>query len=156
VLGLERDRHVEPAGGHVSAEHAAVVLLGVERQSRAPHAQLGEHPLGQLVGAGRDSDSQPAALGAGELGRHALHLGSGVDRRARRAEDDPAGVSELDACSSACEQPRAELFLQALDLLAERRLRDMEALCRATEMELLRELDERTQQPRIQRHASSL
>lgn len=156
MLGLERDRHVEPAGGHVSAEHAAVVLLGLERQSWAPGAQLGEHPLGQLVGARRDSDPQPAALGAGELGRHPLGLGSSVDRRARRAEDEPPGVSELDLCSRACEQPHTELFLQALDLLAEGRLRAMEALCRAPEMQLLRQHHKRTQQLRIQRHAPSL
>jgi len=92
VLRFERDRHVQPTGGHVGAQYAAVVLLGLEREPRAPLAQLGQHPPCQLVAAGRYSDSQAAPLGPGELGRYELRLVSGGNRRARRVEDSVAGL----------------------------------------------------------------
>jgi hypothetical protein len=93
VLRFERYRYVQPAGGHVGAQYAAVVLLGLEREPRAPLAQLGQHPPCQLVTAGRYSDSEAATLGASKLGRHELRLLSGGNGRARRVEDGVAGLA---------------------------------------------------------------
>ena len=53
-----------------------------------------------------------------DLGEHALRV----------AEDDAALLGQLDAAAGAAEDLDAELFLEAADLLRDRRLREVELL----------------------------
>ena len=61
---------------------------------------------------------------------------------ARLDEQGRAGLGEGDAAVGAVEQPHAELGLELADLLADRRLRHVQALRGAAEMQLLRDRDE--------------
>ena len=56
----------------------------------------------------------------------------------------------------AVEQADADLALEPGDLLAQRRLGDVQSFGRSPEVQLLREHHERAQQPRVERHARSL
>lgn len=62
-------------------------------------------------------------------------------------EEQPAGVGEFDAAVGALEQARTDFLLQRLDLLAQRRLGDPQALGGAAEVQLLGDGDEIAQVP---------
>jgi hypothetical protein len=66
-----------------------------------------------------------------------------VDRAARMVEHGQPGVGELDLPSAAPEQRYAELPLEPLDLLAERRLRHVQTLGSAAEVQLVGDRQER-------------
>ena len=86
----------------------------------------------------RSSPACPAPMRAGgghggvELGQH----GAGV------AQERLAGGGELDAAAGALEQPDPQLGLEGADLLAERRLGDVQTSRRAPEVQLLGDGDE--------------
>ena len=65
----------------------------------------------------------------------------------RLLEQSPSGNGERDASLGAVEQPDPELEFELADLLADRGLRDMQALCRTAEVQLLRDGDEIPQVP---------
>ena len=61
----------------------------------------------------------------------------------RRLKDGALGIGQLDAVLRAIEEADAELALEPCDLLAQRRLSDVQPLSRAPEVELLCEHHER-------------
>ena len=64
-------------------------------------------------------------------------------------EQQPAGGGELDLAAVAVEQLGAEVALQQADLLRQRRLRDVEALRRPAEVQLLGDHDERAEAAKV-------
>src|SRR5262249_10327707 len=107
-------------------------------------AAKGAHDRGQeLVRDRADvADREPAGLAArgapGQVGG-ALRRGQGA---ARLAEEGDAGVGQAAPAVRAIEQADAELVLERADLLAERRLRHVQAGGRAREVQLLGDGDE--------------
>jgi hypothetical protein len=56
-------------------------------------------------------------------------------------------VGQLDTSTAPVKQPHAELSLETADLVAERRLRDVQSLRGTAEVELLRDRNEVLDQP---------
>ena len=104
----------------------------------------------------RDPEAQLAHLAPSEAARQVIDRLGGLDGDAGRRQDGLAGLGQLDARPGTREEPHAELQLEALDLLAQRRLRDVEALSGATEVELVGKHHERAKKTRIATHARSL
>ena len=154
-LGAEPERQLQPAVGDLLGERAGAVLARAHAHARAPARELGEQRLGDVVGAGREPESQLAGLAPGVaegcLGRRV----GGLDGGARGREHRRPGLGQLHPRARAVEQPDAELALEPRDLLAERRLGHVQALGGAAEVQLVGERDERAQQPRVG-HARSL
>ena len=84
------------------------------------------------------SPASPAAA------RRARSTAASADARIRRASSrqHPAGRGELDPAAVAQQQLGADLGLERLDLLTQRRLRDVQALRRAAEVQLFGDGDE--------------
>ena len=120
-------------------------------RSRASRASA---RLGHVVRAGREAERQLARLASGVRAGGGRGGVGGADRGARRLEHGAARRRELDAMGRALEQAHGELALEPRDLLAQCGLRDVQALRRAPEVELLGEHHERPQQARV--HARSL
>jgi hypothetical protein len=72
------------------------------------------------------------------------------ERGRRLGEQRAAGGGQLDPSARAQEQWRAELVLELADLVAQRRLRDVQARGRAAEVELLGDGEEVAQQARLE------
>lgn len=68
-----------------------------------------------------------------------IGLGEGA---ARLNEKQASGICEIDAPAGSLQEPNSELSFKTPDLLAERRLSDMKPLCRASEVQHLRNSDE--------------
>ena len=108
----------------------------------------------------RGVTSSAAVASSGELARLA---GRGAPRgtqrvvnpgqqRRRRLEQRTARRGQLDAAGRALEQARADALLELPDLRAQRRLRQVQPLGRAREVELLGDRDERAQVPELDVH----
>src|SRR5262249_21574601 len=83
------------------------------------------------------ADREPPDLAAGGPARGlGGALGAG-ERVARLGHEGRAGVGEADAPVRAIEQADTDLVLELLDLLAERRARDVEPRGRAPEVQLV-------------------
>ena len=89
----------------------------------------------------RSTPAWPASIAPGG-GDGDLELG---EHRAGVAQEGRAGRRQLDSPARAGEQRAAQLLLQRADLLAERRLGDVQARGGAAEVQLLGDGDEVTQ-----------
>jgi hypothetical protein len=67
----------------------------------------------------------------------------------RFRQERPAGIGELYLSRGAQQKLHLDLFLQLADLLTERRLRDVEPLGRATEVELIGQRHEIAEVPKL-------
>src|SRR6185295_11917879 len=99
---------------------------------------------------GNGHEPGPRGTRNGETITLASHRPSGGEHRTvclcedlpRRLEKQSTGARQPHPPFRAIEQPDLDLFLQLFDLLTERRLRHMETLGRATEMQLFSDGDE--------------
>ena len=107
--------------------------------------------VGERV-ADEEADGQRRSPAGGALQAPAGGVGRG-EQRPRLLEQLLAGRSQRDAPGRAGEQVRAELLLELADLPAEHRLRDVEALRRAPEVQLFGDRDEVAQLAQVQRWA---
>jgi hypothetical protein len=78
------------------------------------------------------------------------------ERERRLFEERPPRDGELDVAAGAHEQVRAERALELVDLVAQRRLGDVEARGGPAEMELLRDGQEIAEQARLEIDSPSL
>ena len=141
-LGTEADHQVELAAGECPHQRPRRVLAGAHPHPRATPGVLGQNRLGDVVHPGRYPEPQlptlAARVGLGQLihGVGCRHGRPGVHEQLR------ARLGERHVVARALEQFDAELELEPLDLLAQSRLRDSEALARPAEVELVGERGE--------------
>ncbi|ANZ41521.1 hypothetical protein BBK82_41800 [Lentzea guizhouensis] len=139
-----QQRQVDPAGQQgldlVGGEHLAAEGEVDLRQLLAQGAGEGGQ---QAVGRGpHAADHQTALQPGGDpagLGRRVVH---GGQHGAGAVEVDGAGAGELDLAGGAVQQGHAELGLQLLDLLGQRRLGHVQAFGGAAEVPFLGDGDE--------------
>jgi hypothetical protein len=144
------DRDVEAAGQQLRHEVPALRLVPLDPPRRVVAADRASERRGQPVTADR-GDAHPQrrpGLGADRAGRGDRLL-EDRDGDADTAVELLARRRQHDAARGAVEQADAELGLQPQDPLAERRLRHVELLGRAPEVQLLGDRHERRQQPRV-------
>ena len=109
----------------------------------------------EIVGGADEADREPAGLARGDglrLTDPLVELGEdapGADEEGR------AGRRQRDAAIAALEQRQAERVLELADRLAERRLRHVQALGGAVEIQFLGDGDELAQEPRLDHSACS-
>lgn len=108
--------------------------------SRVP---LGEHAqqAGQELARGRPVEADRQALRAGGTSDPNGSLRLGQEPPTLR-QQRPTSRRELDPAAGSFQQRHAELLLQPSDLMAQRRLGDMQALRGAPEVKLLGDDDE--------------
>jgi hypothetical protein len=115
----------------------------LELDVRVTLAEGGQQPREHVQLRGRHvSDDQvpdfPARRPARDLGR-TVRL---RQRQSRLHEEGTAGVRELDSTARPMEESEPELALEATNLLTERRLGDMQAPRRSSEVQVFRDGDE--------------
>ncbi len=128
---------------------------GLELQRRVHLAQVQRHvgmgaaPVGDDVAQhlgerqrGREADAQLAHLAARDALQFLRQRLRGREQLAGADQQRMAGVGQRHGAPRALEQPHAQLGLQRADLLAQWRLRDVQALGRAREVQLLGDGDE--------------
>ena len=99
--------------------------------------------------------AQPAL--SQQIARLERQVGVTLFARTRRTvELTEAGSAMLAPARTAVQAAHAELALEPRDLLAQRRLGDVQTLGGAAEVQLVGERDERAQQARVRPHARSL
>ncbi|MNY48640.1 hypothetical protein D3C86_1839890 [compost metagenome] len=91
---------------------------------------------------GGEADLQLADLAALCAARHVDRLVQLRQHLARLGQEQPADLAQRHAPVGTLEQAHAQLVLQRLDLLAQRRLGDAQLQGRATEVQLLGDGDE--------------
>ena len=155
-LGAEAERQLQAPVGHLLREHGGAVLARPHAHMRAAAGELRQHRLRQVVDTGREPEPQLAGLAARVAARDLLGGGRRVDCGPGRRDHRGAGLGQLDRRPRPLEQPHAELALEARDLLAERRLGDVQSRSGAAEVQFVRERHERPQEPRVGGHARSL
>ncbi len=146
-----------PDEGHVEAPASDVIDLLRDVQLMQPQFDVGVSlavvgdRLGEEAGIGRRahiSDLDVAALATTCLARHRRSPLRLAQRAQRLLERQPTGDGEMHGPLGALKELGAELALQSLDLLRQRRLRDAEPLRRPAEVKLLgqhRQVSELTQ-----------
>ena len=148
--GQGHDRDVEPA-------LADVVEEAPRRRRLEPHLDVGGH-RGEPAQRARDrarqrrrrvADPQPHRRPCRGRARGATgHLGL-LEDPPRLLEHRGAGLRQLDAAVGPLQEPDPELGLELADLLAHRGLRDVQALGRAAEVQLLGDGDEVAEVPEL-------
>jgi hypothetical protein len=103
-------------------------------------------------GVGGESHPQRAAIAAGR--RRHLRRGAvgALDDLPRVGKQQLARRRQVDLAGRAAEELAAELRLQGPDLRREGRLRDVQPLGRAAEVQLLRDCEEGAQVPKLEVH----
>ena len=117
--------------------------ITVERACDARHERRG----------GGKAERQPPKLAPMRKTGRARRAFGLRQSRAGFGEKQSARFRQPDTATGPVEQPRAEFRLERPDLLAERRLRNRQALGRATEMHFLRHADEIAQMPEVHRRS---
>ena len=99
---------------------------------------IGADHLGQaaIESGGHEADAEAQLLGLMQAAADRLHLVHALEHLHRLPEEQPPRIGEADRPRAALEQHHAQLFLQLLDLSAQRRLRDVQQLRRAGEVPL--------------------
>ena len=105
---------------------------------------------------GEGPDPQPARIGSGGIGDRGGPFGPAVKQRPGDVQQRLPGCGEADLAAVAQEEARAQSGLQALDLLAQRRLRDMQLLGGPGEVQLFGHCDEIPQVPEVNVHNQRL
>ncbi len=90
----------------------------------------------------REPDLQSPGATRADSPRVTARLVSALENRMGGLQESRTGGGEFDAPAGPRQQRRAELVFQVCDLLAERRLRDVQSLGRAREAALLCERNE--------------
>jgi hypothetical protein len=113
------------------------------------HVGMGAAPVGDDVAQHlgerqrrREADAQLPHLAARDALQLLRQRLRGREQRARTGQQRVAGIGERHRTPRALEQPHAQLRLQRADLLAQRRLGDVQALGGAREVQLLGDGDE--------------
>jgi hypothetical protein len=88
------------------------------------------------------SDDQLPDFTTSRLARHLGRTGGLGQRQPRFDQEGTAGVRELDSTARATEETDSEVALETTNLLTERRLCDMKARRRSTEVQFFRDGDE--------------
>jgi hypothetical protein len=134
-------------------ERVALVLanqaqldLGI---SRRKVAESGENALRHVD---LDDDAEDRCSARGRRSCRVSAARSGLHRDASLAEQRLPGRAQLDPARVPFEELNPELGLQAADLLRERRLRDVEPVRGATEVQFLGHGHERGQQAKVEPH----
>ena len=139
-----------PDGSAKSTLRTDTATCGRSARERA------QDPRGDVErGGGEQADGERARLARRCAPRGAQRVVHPGQQRRRRLEQRAARRGQLDAARRALEQARAHALLELADLRAQRRLREMQPLGRAGEVELLRDRDERAQMPELDVHASA-
>jgi predicted ester cyclase len=150
-LRVQSEPCVELAGKDAAGDLGAEELAGDDGHVRGVVLDDGQD-RGERLEAGRrgvaesyrSGDARPGEAGA--LGR-TLERG---ERRRRLLEERATRGGELDVAAGADEQIGAERALELVDLVAQRRLGDVEARGGAAEVELLRNGQEVAEQARLE------
>jgi hypothetical protein len=130
------EAQVEPVREQVVDLRLRGLLAQVERNlwpGGAEIAQQARHHIGEGHGPGESHRQPPGVAASGMPGLRGgvLHR---VENIACQRQQGVARCGALHPAAPACEQGHAEFGLQGLNLLAQRRLRDMQALRCAGEM----------------------
>ena len=89
------------------------------------------------VGRRKSADRELARAPVGSLLREPPGMLDAAEDVLRLAQEDAAGVGQRHVMTAAIEQRHADRFLELPDLLAERRLRGVQACSRAREAQLV-------------------
>ncbi len=136
----EAEGGVELVGGEKAEHVAGDALAQADLDARVRSTEAREQP-GDVEAAGRQQRSDPDAPPQ-DAAQLVDLLARGVDLREHAARSRGEGVSRLgghDAAAGALEERRAELALEPLDLVGERRLGDVELRCGAGEVAVARD-----------------
>jgi hypothetical protein len=112
-------------------------------------AQRARHASRKRIGQAADAQAR-GGLGAGAARRLLCDLGV-AQHAPRLLEEGAAGTREGDAALAAIEELDPELLLELADLLAHRRLGDVQTLRCLAKVQLLRDGDEVPQMPELHR-----
>jgi hypothetical protein len=127
---------------------------GRDAQAGESLRELGEQPGRGLVGGARPvRELDRALLARREAPDVAPELVGGRQERGSTVEQERARLGELDVVRGALEQLDAQLGLQLPDLPAQRGLGDVQPLCGAREVAVLRDRDEVAETPQVRRRA---
>jgi hypothetical protein len=99
--------------------------------------RLGQHRLGDVVHAGRHAEAQLSPFAARQRACRLVEALPRRHRRPRRTQELATRRGDPHAVSRALEHLDAHLGLQALDLLAQRRLGNVQAPRRPAEVQLV-------------------
>lgn len=148
VVGVADDGHVEGAGGEAFHQVAGEALDQVhihEGEAGAEFADAAQGFEGQDRGDEAQVQGALAALAdAGDLGQVAFGV---AEQGGGALAQHGSGGGEGDCARGAVEQPRAEQGFQALDLLGERGLGDVQAGGGAAEVQFVGDGQEIAQVP---------
>jgi hypothetical protein len=165
----ERHRH-DAVGGraddereiHVTSLERAMVLgevelLELEDEPRVVAADRLEEPIPDSlrVFVGEEADPDLTGEAAGADLRHAPEVGCVVEQLRRHREELGSRTRQGNGFARALEQLDTELTLERLDLLADRRLGDVQLVRGAPEVQLASDLDEVFELPELHAFASS-
>jgi hypothetical protein len=156
-IGVQGQPDVELAGEYATRHLGAEELAGDHGHVRAVVLDGGQDRAERLEAGHRGvaEPHRPGDAGPGEAGALGCALERGERERCLLEERATRG-GELDLAAGAHEEIRAERSLELPDLVAERRLGDVEARGGAAEMELLRDGQEVAQQARLEIHSPRL
>ncbi len=148
-VGRERQPRRDDVDAVLEQRRARLPPVEVQRADVRIRMGLPERPHGGRDQQRRhvpDDDPGRSARLAGRGGR-----GPGRAQRLTGArEERRPGLGEVGPSGVAGEQPGADLILQPTDLAAERRLREMEALGRTPEVQVLGDHGERVHEPEVE------
>ena len=134
---------VEPAVLELAQLLAGAELVQAQRDVRRVVAERAQQLGHERVHRRADeADRQPADLAALDAPGLARCVLDRVEDLPRPDEERLAGGRQLDPALVAQQQRRPDLLLELADLLAQRRLRHVQALGRAAEVQLLGDDDE--------------
>jgi hypothetical protein len=147
---------VELAGGQRSKQRVGLVLQQRQLDPRVAAVECPQQAGEAAVGEGVDqADGQAAGEQAAQC-RHGLTPALGrLQRGARVGQQGLAGRGQPDPAPVAEEQALAELGFQAVDLLADGRLRDRDAVGGAGEVALLGDRHEVGELPQFHKQSLS-
>ena len=105
----------------------AVHVADLERHVRMLLRELDSQPVDHVPQSPPDADANPALLAARHLTRDLAELGAGRVERPRLLEQPLAVVGQRHALAMANEERQTELFLELMNMAAERRLGNVES-----------------------------